>query len=148
MSNDQLRRLIGTVRIEGTEIEELVKPVFGYSEYPLGMSSNLSNPNIIVLATKREDQSGVCDSLVAARSIVQALIPSAKYKGNCREIDLNGNRFGTQELTLQVNAPQTTYQTQYTVVTNNDYLLTFTLTYFDKGTKMALSDVMKSFEFF
>lgn len=148
MSNDQLRRLIGIIRVEGAEIEELVKPVFGFSRYPLGMSNNLSNPNIIALATKRDDLSDLCNSLVAARSIVQALIPSVKYKGSCDEIDLNGNRFGMQELTMQVNPPQTTSQSQYTVVTNNGYLLTFTLTYFDRETKMALGDVIKSFEFF
>jgi hypothetical protein len=148
ISKDQVSRLIGSVRLGASTAEELLKPVFGFSQYPLGMSKNKPNANIIALATKRDDQSDLCSSLVAARPIVKILIPSANYKGECREVDLNGNTFGMQELTMLINTPQTTYQSQYTVVTNNDYLITFTLTYFDTETKIALDNVIQSFEFF
>lgn len=122
----------------------LIIPVFGISKYPLGASNN--NPNIIALTTKDEDEKDLCANMVVSRGVTRILFPTLKYHDDCREVSFNGATFGMQELSIPVGS-RTIRQTQYNYLNKHDYLITFTLAYFDIADKDILDGIMRSISF-
>lgn len=141
ISDEELRPLI-----QRFAEAELVTTVFGFAQYALG--GKVNNPNIIALAAKRTNETNPCDPLIASREIVPQIIKTAYFNGECRQVILNGQTFGMQELEITSISSIATRQTQYSLFTDDGYILTFTLTYFNNDQKKILQGVMESLTFF
>jgi hypothetical protein len=163
MSNAEMKSLLGDFAIptvlenynnmtqnSTSKIVESLIPMFGFFQYELNSLKSNKNPNIFALAVKipvGPDNPTACEYLMASRAMLQGPIITTEYLDVCREITLNGQLFAMQQLTLKLRNIRPTEQTQYSLVTENGYFLTFTLTYFDHDSKLQVDAIMDTIKF-
>ncbi len=122
-------------------------PLFFVSQHPLDYTSG-TNANINALAQNL----GVSKSLIKGPKNYLELVPQSMeaqgldYKmGEITELKIGGRDFGKVDGVLTVQGMEIT-QTMYVTMVD-DYVMTFSLTYFSDDEKTQLEDIVNTFSF-
>jgi hypothetical protein len=122
-------------------------PLFAFSKYTLGATNSGLNPNIMGMAENIQTYSNIktaCDYLNLGREPHKSVYPTLTFLDKCHEVAINGKMFATQSFTMKVMGIILVTQTHYAKLAKKDYILKFSLTYFDRASKIQLDKVMKS----
>jgi hypothetical protein len=122
-------------------------PLFGFFKYTPGVMDSGLNPNILAIAENIQANSIIktaCDYLNLVREPFKNTVT---FLDKCHEVDINGKIFATQSFTMKLMGVRLVKQTHYAKMAKNDYVLFFSLTYFDRVSKNKLDKVMRSLKF-
>lgn len=120
-------------------------------QYPFGTINGKLNPSIIGIVMNFTQQSNIgsdCNIFIYSDQLLAGKPVSLLSKNVCQQVDVNGNKFVMQDMTLDVFGPFLVKQTQYAKRINNDYFLLVTLTYFNEQNKRELDNIMRTLTFF
>jgi hypothetical protein len=125
-------------------------PLFGFFKYPPDITNARLNPNIVAVAENIQENSNIktaCDYLNLVREPLKNSLHKVTFLNECHEVDINGKMFATQSFTMKLMGILSIKQTHYAKMAKNDYVLFFSLTYFDRVSKIKLDNVMHSLKF-
>jgi len=125
-------------------------PLFGFSKYSYNIMNRKPNPNILAISENIQAHSSIktaCDYLNVAREPLKNSLHKVTFLNECHEVDINGKMFATQSFTMKIMGVPLVKQTHYAKMAKNDYILLFSLTYFNRVSKIELDNVMHSLKF-
>ncbi|CAF3507801.1 unnamed protein product [Rotaria socialis] len=125
-------------------------PIFNFVKNRLSSVYSSDNPSILVLAEKLEaapDVKNSCDYIMYSREMLQNPFMKLTSTSDCHDVNLNGEQYGMQEQSVNIFNSININQTQYVKFTNNDFILCFTLNYFNDDTKNEVDNIMRTIKF-
>ena len=108
------------------------------------------NPNIVGVAENIQANSSIktaCGYLNLIREQLKQSLHTVTFLKECHEVDINGKMYATQSMTMKLMGVFLIKQTHYARIERKDYVLFFSLSYFNRVSKIKLDQVMQSLKF-
>ncbi|UJR07441.1 hypothetical protein I4U23_011727 [Adineta vaga] len=127
-----------------------INPLFCFSKYPINQLNGQLNPNILAISENLNVYRNIqqpCDYFNITQDILQTLSLNIKLIGKCKEVKINEETFSTQNVQTRLPGVPLIKQTLYVKIVENNQLLLFTLSYFNRNSRMQLENIIKTFKF-
>jgi hypothetical protein len=141
-NKDELAKIVPNWSEDGT------LPLFVFSKFSFTKVNDKSNHNIMAMAENNTAYSGFktgCDFFNITKLIYKKILNYMRFLGKCRDVDINGQTFQTQNIRMKLpGIPTTVKQTVYVKLMKQDYIAIFILSYTDHRGKVELDKIMAS----